>query len=58
MDLLDKILEELGGFIQSHSSVDTHVAFDEFQEITELKKSPVEGVLRKPIQEHQASYFL
>lgn len=57
MDLLDKVLEELGEFIHSQSSAGTHVAFDEFQEITELKKSPVEGVLRKHIQEHQASYF-
>ena len=55
-DLLDKVLEELGEFIRRQSA-GTHVAFDEFQEITELKKSPVEGLLRKHIQEHQASYF-
>lgn len=56
MDLLDKVLEELGEFIRSQSA-GTHVVFDEFQEITELKNPPVEGVLRKHIQEHQASYF-
>ena len=56
IDLLDKVLEELGVFIHSESA-GAHIVFDEFQEITELKKSPVEGVLRKHIQEHQASYF-
>ena len=56
MDLLDKVMKELGLFIHNeHAQV--HMVFDEFQEITELKKSPVEGVLRRHIQEHQASYF-
>jgi hypothetical protein len=56
IDLLDKVLEELGVFIRNESA-EANIVFDEFQEITELKKSPVEGVLRKHIQEHQASYF-
>ncbi len=56
IDLLDKVLEELGVFIRNESA-EAHIVFDEFQEITELKKTPVEGVLRKHIQEHQASYF-
>lgn len=56
MDLLDKVLEELGIFI-GHEPAPVHIVFDEFQEITELKKTPVEGLLRKHIQAHQASYF-
>jgi hypothetical protein len=55
-DLLDNVLEELGVFIRNESA-QAHVVFDEFQEIMELKKSPAEGVFRKHIQEHQASYF-
>jgi len=56
IDLVDRVLEELGDFIRKES-VKAHIVFDEFQEITELKNSSIEGVLRKHIQEHQASYF-
>jgi len=56
IDLLDNVLEELGNFIRKES-VKAHIVFDEFQEITQLKNSSIEGVLRKHIQEHQASYF-
>jgi len=56
MELLDTVLEELGIFI-GREPAPAHVVFDEFQEIAELKKTPVEGILRKHIQAHQASYF-
>ena len=56
IDLMDKIMEELGDFLR-HESSDAHIVFDEFQEVTELKDANVEGVLRRHIQEHRASYF-
>ena len=56
IELIDNVLEELGRFIRKEA-IQAHIVFDEFQEITELKNSPIEGVLRKHIQEHQASYF-
>jgi len=39
MDLLDKVMEELGRFVRSQPSPSTHVAFDEFQEIRMLDVS-------------------
>jgi len=56
IELLDKVLEELGLFIQRERSK-VNFVLDEFQEITELKEPSIEGVLRKHIQHHQASYF-
>ena len=56
IELLDKTMEELGRFIRETPG-GLHLVFDEFQEITELKDSRIEGVLRKHIQEQQASYF-
>ena len=56
LDLVSQVLEELGEFI-SEESVNAHIVLDEFQEISELKNSSIEGILRKHIQEHQASYF-
>ena len=56
IDLLDKVMEDLGEFIRLESG-GVHIVFDEFQEITEIKDVSVEGVLRRHIQEHQASYF-
>jgi len=56
MELLEEVLGELGRFIERENA-GIHVVLDEFQEITELKKHPVEGLLRTHIQEHQASYF-
>lgn len=56
IDLLDKVLGELGQFIDEES-VEVHIVFDEFQEITEVKEPRIEGILRKHIQNHQASYF-
>lgn len=56
MDLLDNVLEELGLFIRKESSK-VHIVLDEFQEIMELKRTPVEGLLRKHTQEHACSYF-
>lgn len=56
IDLLEKTMEDLGAFIHS-SQADVFIVLDEFQEITELKDSRIEGVLRKHIQEHPASYF-
>lgn len=56
IDLLDQVLEEVGVFI-GKESVKAHIVFDEFQEITELKNSAIEGVFRQHIQEQQASYF-
>jgi hypothetical protein len=56
IDLLDKTMEDLGTFI-STSKASVNIVLDEFQEITELKDSRIEGILRKHIQEHQASYF-
>jgi hypothetical protein len=58
IEFIEKVLEELGEFIVKQSRYrGVHVVFDEFQEITDLKVSQVEGVLRKHIQEQQASYF-
>ena len=57
IELLEKTMEDLGRFI-TQSKVGINIVFDEFQEITELKSPEIEGVLRKYIQEHQASYFL
>lgn len=56
IDLLEKTMEDLGTFIAG-SKTPVHIVFDEFQEITELKDPRIEGILRKHIQEHQASYF-
>ena len=56
IDLIDNVMEELGIFIRNES-IKAHIVFDEFQEISELKKSSIEGVLRRHIQEQQASYF-
>jgi len=56
IDLIDKVMEELGVFIR-RESINAHIVFDEFQEISELKNSPIEGVLRKHIQEQHASFF-
>ncbi len=55
-EVLDNILEEVGVFIEKeHAKV--HFVLDEFQEITELKEPSIEGILRKHIQQHKASYF-
>ncbi len=56
IELLDNVMEELGTFVQKENRR-VHIVLDEFQEITELKQSPVEGILRKHIQTHEASYF-
>ena len=56
IDLLEKTMEDLGQFIKTSKS-GVHIVLDEFQEITELKDTKIEGILRKHIQEHQASYF-
>jgi uncharacterized protein len=57
IQLLDKTMEDFGKFLNS-SSKSVNITFDEFQEISELKESlQVEGILRKHIQEHKASYF-
>ena len=55
-DLLEKVMKELGDFVRQEKKV-CHIAFDEFQELKELKDEAVEGILRRHIQEHQASYF-
>jgi hypothetical protein len=58
IELLDKVMEEFGNFIEKQTMFSgVHIVFDEFQEITDLKGSQVEGVLRKHIQEQPASYF-
>ncbi|MFO7884723.1 MAG: ATP-binding protein [Desulfobacteraceae bacterium] len=56
IDLLEKTMEDLGMFLEA-TKVPVQITFDEFQEITELKAPEIEGVLRKHIQEHRASYF-
>lgn len=56
VELLDKVLEELGLFVQRERPK-VHFVLDEFQEITELKEPAIEGVFRKHIQHHHASYF-
>lgn len=56
IELLDKVLEELGVFIQKERAK-VHFVLDEFQEIIELKEPTIEGVLRKHIQHHKAAYF-
>lgn len=56
IDLIDNVMEELGVFIR-RESINAHIVFDEFQEICELKNSPIEGTLRRHIQEQQASFF-
>lgn len=55
-ELLEKVLEELGLFIQKEQAR-VHFVLDEFQEITELKESGIEGLFRNHIQNHPASYF-
>jgi uncharacterized protein len=56
LELLEGILTDLGEFIRKPSRR-TMVVFDEFQEITELKAVNLEGLFRRHIQEHRASYF-
>jgi uncharacterized protein len=56
IDLLSKTLEDLGKFIEKSSEI-VNVVFDEFQEITRLKNTQTEGILRSHIQEHDCSYF-
>jgi hypothetical protein len=58
IEILDKIMEEFGDFVSRQTAfAGVHIVFDEFQEITDLKGSQIEGVLRNHIQEHDASYF-
>ena len=58
IELLDQVMGEFGDFVRKQTmAAGVHIAIDEFQEITDLKGSQVEGVLRTHIQEHQASYF-
>lgn len=56
IDLLEKTMEDLGEFLRFTDEL-MQITFDEFQEITELKDGQIEGLLRKHIQEHRASYF-
>lgn len=56
VDLLERVMSELGDFVGQEKNA-CHIAFDEFQEITELKNGKLEGLLRRHIQEQQASYF-
>lgn len=56
IDLLEATMTDLGMFIQETPS-GVNIAFDEFQEITELKSLEIEGVLRSQIQTQKASYF-
>ncbi|MFO7749334.1 MAG: hypothetical protein R6V54_04505 [Desulfobacteraceae bacterium] len=56
IDLLERTMEDLGEFLRSTEEL-VQITFDEFQEITELNDGQIEGVLRKHIQEHRASYF-
>ena len=56
IEALDKVLEEVGLFIEREKAK-VHFVLDEFQEITELKEPTIEGIFRKHIQHHQASYF-
>lgn len=56
--LLEETLKGFGEFLKS-GKISCNVAFDEFQEITELKESKfIEGTLRSYMQDHQnVSYF-
>lgn len=56
--LLEETLKGFGEFLKS-GRISCNVAFDEFQEITELKESKfIEGTLRSHMQDHQnVSYF-
>jgi hypothetical protein len=56
--LLEETLKGFGEFLRS-GKIPCCVAFDEFQEITELKESKfIEGTLRSYMQDHQnVSYF-
>lgn len=56
--LLEETLKGFGEFLKS-GRISCNVAFDEFQEITELKESRfIEGTLRSYMQDHQnVSYF-
>ena len=56
IELLDKVLEELGLFVQRERPK-VHFVLDEFQEVTEIKEPSIEGIFRKHIQHHKASYF-
>lgn len=57
IDLLDKTISDLGVFIDRIGPEKIHIAFDEFQEITELRDKRLEGTFRSHIQFHQSSYF-
>jgi len=57
IDLLDKTISDLGVFIDRIGPEKIHIAFDEFQEITELRDRRLEGTFRSHIQFHQSSYF-
>lgn len=56
--LLEETLKGFGEFLKS-GKISCNVAFDEFQEITELKESKfIEGTLRSYMQDHRnVSYF-
>lgn len=56
--LLDETINGFSEFLKS-GKMSCNVAFDEFQEITELKESKyIEGILRSCMQDHQnVSYF-
>lgn len=57
LDILDDTMESLERFIHD-VSMPVHVAFDEFQEITEVEKSiGIEGVLRHYIQKIQCAFL-
>ncbi|HEY3275164.1 MAG TPA: ATP-binding protein [Syntrophorhabdaceae bacterium] len=58
IDLLDETLTQFGEFTAKNEN-GFHVAFDEFQEITQLPDSlKIEGVMRSHIQSHSnVSYF-
>jgi hypothetical protein len=56
LELLDQVLGEVGLFVQGENPK-LHFVLDEFQEIVELKEPAIEGVFRKHIQHHPASYF-
>lgn len=55
-ELLDETLSELGRFMAAGKKR-FNLALDEFQEITEIKDSNIEGILRAHVQHQEAAYF-
>lgn len=59
IEVLEETMSNWEDFVARNKEITIHVAFDEFQEITELKENSakIEGIMRSYIQRQQISYF-